>query len=138
MNILMLLSALGIWYIWCFTHFHSFSLFFTYFFAHFHHIHSLLGGFLPTVGTLRRQGLCGHIGFAPPLGPTEVFMTHFTRDMPTSTTDLWNPKYSSHFHKVTDVVDMLGNLVWICPLALGASTDVLIWLKSVTHKSEIL
>ena len=41
--------------------------------------------------------------------------------------DLWNPKYAAHIFKVAVAVDMLGNIVWICPLALGTSADVLIW-----------
>ena len=28
---------------------------------------------------------------------------------------------------MTVAVDMLGNIVWICPLAPGTSADVLIW-----------
>ena len=32
-----------------------------------------------------------------------------------------------HVYKVTVVVDMLGNIRWICPLAPGTATDVLIW-----------
>ena len=61
------------------------------------------------------------------------FMTHFTDSMPISSigeiwsADLWNPKYASHAYKVTVVVDMLGNIIWICPLAPGTSADVLIW-----------
>ena len=61
------------------------------------------------------------------------FMTHFTDSMPISSiggiwsADLWNPKYASHVYKVTVAVDMLGNIVWICPLAPGTSADVLIW-----------
>ena len=39
----------------------------------------------------------------------------------------WNPKYASHVYKVTVAVDMLGNIIWICPLAPGTSADVLIW-----------
>ena len=41
--------------------------------------------------------------------------------------DLWNPKYAAHIFKVTVTVDMLGNIVRICPLASGTSADVLIW-----------
>ena len=41
--------------------------------------------------------------------------------------DLWNPNNVSHVYKVTIAVDMLGNIVWICPLAPGTSADVLIW-----------
>ena len=60
-------------------------------------------------------------------------MTHFTDSMPISSiggiwsADLWNPKYASHVYKVTVAGDMLGNIVWICPLAPGTSADVLIW-----------
>ena len=60
-------------------------------------------------------------------------MTHFTDSMPISSigriwsADLWNPKYASHVYKVTVAVDMLGNIIWICPLAPGTSADVLIW-----------
>ena len=36
-------------------------------------------------------------------------------------------KYASHVYKVTVAVDMLGNIVWICPLAPGTSAHVLIW-----------
>ena len=32
---------------------------------------------------------------------------------------LWNPKYASHVYKVTAAVDMLSNIIWICPLAPG-------------------
>ena len=41
--------------------------------------------------------------------------------------DLWNPNYAPHVFKVTVAVavDMLGNIVWICPLAPGTSADVL-------------
>ena len=39
----------------------------------------------------------------------------------------WNPKYASHVYKVTVAVEMLGNIIWICPLAPLTSTDVLIW-----------
>ena len=61
------------------------------------------------------------------------FMTHFTDSMPISSiggiwsADLWNPEYASHVYKVTVAVDMLGNIVWICPLTPGTSVDVLIW-----------
>ena len=61
------------------------------------------------------------------------FMTHFIDSMPISSiggiqsADLWNPKYASHVYKVIVGVDILGNIVWICPLAPGTSTDVLIW-----------
>ena len=61
------------------------------------------------------------------------FMTHFTDSMPInsiggiSSADLLNPKYASHVYKVTVDVDMLGNIIWICPLAPGTSADVLIW-----------
>ena len=61
------------------------------------------------------------------------FMTHFTDSMPISSiggiwsADLWNPKYVSHVYKVTVAFDMLGNIIWICPLAPGTSADVLIW-----------
>ena len=41
--------------------------------------------------------------------------------------DNWNPKYASHVYKVTVAIDMLGNIVWVCPLAPGTSADVLIW-----------
>ena len=37
--------------------------------------------------------------------------------------DLWNPKYASHVFKVTVAVDILGNIVWICPLAPGSSGE---------------
>ena len=55
------------------------------------------------------------------------FMMHFTDSMPISciggiwSADLWNPKYASHVYKVTVAVDMLGNIIWICPLAPGTS-----------------
>ena len=68
--------------------------------------------------------LCPHFPF---------FMTHFTDSMPISSiggiwsADLWNPKYASHVDKVSVAVDMLGNIIWICPLAPGTSADVLIW-----------
>ena len=61
------------------------------------------------------------------------FTTHFTDSMPISSiggmwfVDLWNPKDAAHIFKVTVAVDMLGNIVWICPLAPGTSSDVLIW-----------
>ena len=61
------------------------------------------------------------------------FMTHFTDPMPISSiggivsADLWDPKYVSHVYKVTVAIDMLGNIICICPLAPGTSTDVLIW-----------
>ena len=60
-------------------------------------------------------------------------MTHFTDSMPISSiggiwsVDLWNPKYASHVYKVTVAVDMLGNIIWICPLALGKAADFLFW-----------
>ena len=60
------------------------------------------------------------------------FMT-LTDSMPISSiggiwsADLWNPKYASHVYKVTVAVDMLGNIIWICPLAPGTLADVLIW-----------
>ena len=41
--------------------------------------------------------------------------------------DLWNPKYASHVYKVSIAVDMLGNIIWICPLAPGTLADLLIW-----------
>ena len=44
---------------------------------------------------------------------------------------MWNPKYASwyasHVYKGTIAVDMLGNILWICPLAPGTFADVLIW-----------
>ena len=55
------------------------------------------------------------------------FMTHFADSMPISSIgrmwflDLWNPKYAAHIFKIA--VD----IVLICPLAPGTSTDVLIW-----------
>ena len=60
-------------------------------------------------------------------------MNHFTHSMPISSiggiwsVDLWNAKYASHVYKVTIAVDMLSNIVSICPLAPGTSADVLIW-----------
>ena len=60
-------------------------------------------------------------------------MTHFTDSMPIISiggmwfVDLWSPKCAAHIFKVTVAVDMLGNIVWICPLAPGTSADVLIW-----------
>ena len=60
-------------------------------------------------------------------------MTHFTDSMPIISiggmwfVDLWNPKYAAHIFKVTVAVDMLGNMIWTCPLAPGTSADVLIW-----------
>ena len=44
--------------------------------------------------------------------------------------------YSSHVYKVTVEVDMLGNIVWICPLAPSTSTDVLIWDGYGRHPQE--
>ena len=38
--------------------------------------------------------------------------------------DLWNPKYASHVYKVTVAIDMLGNIIWICPFAAGTSADL--------------
>ena len=64
--------------------------------------------------------LCPHFAF---------FMTHFTDSMPIASiggvwsVDLWNPKYASHVFKVTIAVDMLGNIVWICPLPLGHALE---------------
>ena len=69
----------------------------------------------------------------PPEETFPFFMTHFTDSMPVSSiggiwsTDLWNPQYVSHVYKVTVAVDMLGNIIWICPLVPGTSADVLIW-----------
>ena len=40
---------------------------------------------------------------------------------------IWNPKYAAHIFKVIVAVDILGNIVWICPLAPGTSADALIW-----------
>ena len=60
------------------------------------------------------------------------FITHFTDSMPMSSiggiwsANLWNPKYASHVYKVMVAVDMLGNIVWICPLFPGTFVDVLI------------
>ena len=34
---------------------------------------------------------------------------------------------TSHVYKVTFAVDMLGNIVWICPLAPGTRANVLTW-----------
>ena len=34
---------------------------------------------------------------------------------------------TSHVYKVIVAVDMLGNIIWICPLAPWTSADVLIW-----------
>ena len=42
-------------------------------------------------------------------------------------TKLWSPKYASHVYKVNVAADMLGNMVWICPLAPRTSADFLIW-----------
>ena len=76
------------------------------------------------VDKLNRFNHCPHFPF---------FMAHFTDSMPVSSmggnflADLWNPKYASHIYKVTVAVDMLGNIVWICPLAHGISANVLIW-----------
>ena len=52
-----------------------------------------------------------------------LFVTDFKDSMPISSicgiwsAYLWNPNYVSHVFKVTVAVDMLGNIVWICPLA---------------------
>ena len=60
------------------------------------------------------------------------FMTHFPDSMPIRSiraiwsADLLNPRYASHVYKVMVAVDMLGNIIWICPLAPGTSADVLI------------
>ena len=59
---------------------------------------------------------CSHFPF---------FVTHFTDSMPINSiggiwsADLRNPKYASHVYKVTVALDMLGNIIWICPLAPG-------------------
>ena len=72
------------------------------------------------------------------------FMTHFMDSMPISSIGgiwsayLWNPKYVSHVYKVTVVVDMLGNITWICPLAPGTSTDVLIWDGYGPSRTEVI
>ena len=61
------------------------------------------------------------------------FMTHFTDSMPMSSiggiwsAHMWNPQYAAHVSKVTFAVDMLGNIIWICPLAPRTLADVLIW-----------
>ena len=75
------------------------------------------------VDKLNPRNYCPHFPF---------FMTHFTDSMPIASisgvwsVDLWNPKYALHVFKVTVAVDMLGNIIWICPLAPGTSTNVLI------------
>ena len=57
-------------------------------------------------------------------------MTHFMDSMPINSiggiwsANLWIPKYVLHVYKISVAVDMLGNIVWICP---GTSADVLIW-----------
>ena len=61
------------------------------------------------------------------------FMTHFTDSMPMSSiggiwsADPWNPKYALHVYKAIVAVDMLGDIIWICPLTPGTSADVLFW-----------
>ena len=61
------------------------------------------------------------------------FMTQFTDSMPISSigmiwsANLWDPKYAAHVYKVTVAIDMLGNIIWICPLAPVTSVDVVIW-----------
>ena len=62
-----------------------------------------------------------------------LLVTHFTDSMPIRSiggiwsADPWNPKYAAHVYKVTVAVDMLGNIIWICPLTPGTSADSLIW-----------
>ena len=64
------------------------------------------------------------------------FMTHPTDSMPIRPiggmwfVDPWNPKYAAHIFKVTVAVDTLGNIVWICPLAL--------WLWTFPHARRFL
>ena len=55
------------------------------------------------------------------------FVAHFTNNMPMCSDVLFNPKYAGHVYKITVAVDNLGNIVWICDLMPGASTDVMIW-----------
>ena len=69
---------------------------------------------------------------------------HFSGSMPISSSgqifsvDLCNAKYASHIYKVTVAGDMLGNIVWICPLARGTTADVLIcFVLSQTHHHSL-
>ena len=39
-------------------------------------------------------------------------------------------------YKVTVAIDSLGNIVWICPLALGTSAGVLIWDREGPKRSK--
>ena len=61
------------------------------------------------------------------------FMMHFIDSMPgcsiggIGSVDQWIPKYASHVYKVTVAVDVLGNIIWICPLAPWTSADALFW-----------
>ena len=60
------------------------------------------------------------------------FMTYFTDSMLISSiggiwsAEVWNPKCASHVYTVTAAVNMLGETVWICPLAPSTSAHVLI------------
>ena len=80
------------------------------------------------LGTCNPQECRGDIAFPPCLGPAfhrlRVHQFHW-RDMECRPVESW--KYVSHVYKVTVAVDMLGNIIWICPLAPGTSTDVLSW-----------
>ena len=57
---------------------------------------------------------------------------------------MWKPTNALHVYKAPIVVDMLGNIAWICPLAPGTSADVLVWdgilfelLESVKKKKRM-
>ena len=69
-------------------------------------------------------------------------MTHYVDSMPIASIGgilcdvLFNPKYAGCVYKVTVAIDSLGNIVWICPLAPGASADVLIWDREGPKRSK--
>ena len=75
---------------------------------------------------LTRQGLCSQSAHFRAPEKARVMWPLLILS-PSSSVDLWNPKYAHHVFKVIVAVDMLDNIVWICPLPRGTLANVLIW-----------
>ena len=92
-----------------------------------HRVRSYLNGVVAELRWAERLSEWNHVPHFP------YCVTHCADSMPIASIGgilcdvLFNPKYAGCVYKVTVAIDILGNTVWICPLAPGTSADVLIW-----------